>query len=149
MSREADISALTGLVSAIIDSADAYQDAALHVADLDRGLHEMLTRRADGRRAIASELRDQVAASGGTAAEEGSSSAAVDRFLIGVKGVLGDRTASALEEVARAEEYVAGSFRRALQNPDLSATARALIERHQEAVLAEYGEIRSRLREAD
>lgn len=142
MNREADISALKGLVSALIDSADAYEDAARHVSS-DPALQDLFTRRAADRRAMAAELRDQAAASGATVAEDGTGPAAVDRFLMDVKGMLGDKIAAAIEEVARVEEYVAGSFRRALQNEDLSATARALIQRLNEAVIAQYDEIRA------
>ena len=133
---------LKGLLEAILDSAEGYEEAAA-LARNPR-FSSLFKERAEGRRAAAGELEAAVVALGASPVELGSMLGDVHRVFIAIRDRFSGASDKALvEEVARAEGVLDGRFEAAARDERLSDDMRALVERLRNAIGADCEEIRN------
>jgi uncharacterized protein (TIGR02284 family) len=122
-----DIRVLNGLIATTIDSIDGYEESAKAVES--GRFAEMFRARADERRQIVTQLRNEVARLGGNPEEDGTILAATHRTFLDLKAAVTSRDDKAIiDEVERGEDHIKAKFENALKDEKLSPEARSAIE---------------------
>jgi len=132
MSIDTDLSKLDDLIITTIDSIRGYERSADH-AEAGRYAH-FFRSMAGERRNVVARLQSASRALGGTPAEYGSATAAVHRRWEDLRQVLGGDDEALVVEVERGEAYLLEEFERALDDGNISAPTRSLIEECHESV---------------
>lgn len=123
-----DVSWLNALTSTLIDSVDGYSQAA--EATNNAEVKQKFQRLAERRRNVVEEFQRKVRELGGTPEDSGSLSAAAHRQFLNLRSYIQSDVKAALSEVERGEEYLESRFEAALDDDDLSPTAKAFIQQH-------------------
>ena len=134
------IKLVNGLVETTIDSADGYEEAAKHAEGAR--YRTLFQQRAQERRSIASELRDEVRRLGGEAKDDGTALAAAHRAFINLKDSLTKGDEAVINEVESGEDFIKAKFEKALDDTDVDAQTRAVIERAWTSVKSGHDQMR-------
>lgn len=135
------MSVVNELIETSRDGEKGFTRAAEEVAEPQ--LKSLLLKRAQYCSTAARELEEKVRALGGKVDSGGSVSGAVHRGWVNVKAaVTGHDTASILAETERGEDYAKKVYAEALEESDLPADLRQLIERQYRGVIANHDDVR-------
>jgi len=135
MSNDHDISALNGLITTTLDSADGYAEAAKDANSTS--LTSLFRSRASERRKMAATLQECVRSLGGEAEDEGTVLASAHRMFVNLRTSLTKHDNKAVvDEVERGEDHIKHKFEDALKDRDLSPHT-------MRAVTAAYASVRS------
>jgi uncharacterized protein (TIGR02284 family) len=138
--NEDHIKLVNGLVETTIDSADGYAEAA---KDAEGARYkDLFERRAQERRSIASELREEVRRLGGEPKDDGTVLAAAHRAFLNLKDAVTKGDEAVVSEVEAGEDYIKGKYEKALQDTDVDARTRAVIERAWTSVKSGHDQMR-------
>lgn len=136
-----DISILNGLIATTIDSADGYEQAAKNSESTRFG--GLFTSRAAERRQIAKLLQHEVSNLGGTAQDDGTILAGAHRMFLNLKSaVTGQDDKAIINEVEAGEDHIKGKFEDALEDRELSAQVRTIVETSYATVKEGHDEMR-------
>ena len=136
---------LNDLIETSKDGELGFTACAKHVASTD--LQQLFSARAAECRAAASELQAMVSDYGGKPETDGSTTGALHRGWVAVRGSLAGYSDEAmLEECERGEDAALGRYRAALRSEGLPEAVRAVIARQQLGVQANHDQIK-RLRD--
>jgi uncharacterized protein (TIGR02284 family) len=145
MSHDEITDTLNDLIETSKDGELGFTACAKHVASPD--LQQLFSTRAAECRAAASELQTMVTDYGGKPETDGSTSGALHRGWVAVRGSLaGFSDEAMLEECERGEDAALGRYRAALRQEGLPESVRAVIARQQLGVQANHDQIK-RLRD--
>ncbi len=145
MSNDDIIDTLNDLIETSKDGELGFSACAKHVSSTD--LQQLFSTRATDCRAAASELQTMVSDYGGKPETDGSTTGALHRGWVAVRGSLAGYSDEAmLEECERGEDAALGRYRAALRDEDLPEAVRAVIARQQLGVQANHDQIK-RLRD--
>ena len=131
-----DIEVLNSLITTTIDSANGFERSA---EQTEAGAYTDLFRDfASERRRAVEGLQQIVRSLGGTPDDDGSLKANLHRRWLDLRAAIGgdggDR--AVIEEVERGEDYLKGKYEEALEDQELSETARMAIRNAYESVRA-------------
>ena len=118
----------SNLVQITLDSAEGYEQAA----ELARNprFKGLFQERAQARRLLAKELKDELRSLGGQSVNYGSILGQAHRVFVELRDkIAGQSDRAIVEEVERGESFVRDRFQKAAHDDALSAQARQLIER--------------------
>lgn len=122
-----DIKVLNSLIETTIDSVDGYRRSAQEATN--SRFSAAFLERASEREEIVSKLRDEVRRLGGDPADDGTVLASAHRAFLSLRDkVTGTDDAAVIAEVDHGESYLNGKWETALQDNDLSAETRSLIQ---------------------
>ena len=122
-----EITLLNTLTATLIDSVNGYRDAAGH-AESGR-FQELFRKFADDRSQAAEQLRAQVTALGGNAEDDGSLLGKTHQRFLDLKAAITGRDDQAIvNEVERGEDYLKEKFEAAIDNADISAQSKTVIQ---------------------
>ena len=133
MDRSHDITVLNTLIATTLDSVKGYREAA---EDTKNPGHATFFREmAEERSRIAAELQQHVRSHGGEPEMESSTAGAVHRGWLDLKSAITGRDDEAvIKEVERGEDYIKAKYEAALEDGDLSAETRQVIQIGYESV---------------
>ena len=132
MSSTTDTSKLDDLIVTTIDSIRGYEHSAEH-ADAGRYAGFFSEMAADRRQMLA-QLQDASRALGGTPSAYGSTAATIHRRWEDLRRVLGGGDEALVKEVERGEDYLKEEFERAMNDENVSAGTRAVMQAAFESV---------------
>ncbi len=139
------IDTLNGLLESCRDGEYGFTECAEHVKAQD--IQTLLLRHADECRAAAAELGSQIRQLGGKPDEGGTTSGALHRGWVSVRGKLsGYSDLSMLSECERGEDAAVARYRKALKET-MPSEIRALVERQAQGVQRKHDQIKA-LRDA-
>ena len=128
-----DIRILNSLIETTLDSADGYRRSAEEASN-SRFATEF-RQRATEREQIVTRLQDTVRSLGGTPEDNGSVLAAAHRAFLTIRDrATGSDDKSVLDEVDRGESYLNDKWQTALQDEQLSASTRSVLDQCYESV---------------
>lgn len=122
-----DIRILNGLLSATLDNAQSYQEAA--ASSDDPGHKTLFETRAADHHGVAEQLQAAVVGLGGEPDRGGSILAKAKRAVMDVKQALMPDEASVLGDAEGGESLLLGRYDRALADSHISATTRETLRR--------------------
>ena len=141
MSHDQTIDTLNDLIETCKDGEFGFQASADHVQSQE--LRNLFTARALECRNAAAELQTCVSRLGGRPEQDGSTSGAVHRGWVAVRGTLSGYTDVAmLEECERGEDVAKARYAKALKNDDLPEPVREIVERQYQGVLHNHDQVR-------
>jgi len=140
MAEHADISTLNTLIKTTIDSIEGFETSA---EQSDQGRFASMFRDFAGdRRRVVADLQQEVRGLGGDPEDNGSVAGAAHRAFLTLKDAVASRDDRAvIEEVERGEDYLKQKYETALESGDLSASARAVVERAYQSVRAGHDRV--------
>jgi len=122
-----DISTLNSLIATTIDSIDGYSESAQEAGS--SRFTEMFNARATERRGALTKLQAEVGRLGGNPEDDGTTLAAAHRGFLNLKSsVTGQDDKAIINEVERGEDHIKAKYEAALEDNDLSAETRAVIQ---------------------
>ena len=126
MEKSHDISTLNSLITTTLDSMKGYADACEQSDGSHRELFDSMSRE---RSQVASKLQAQVVALGGDPEDDSSFTAAAHRTFMDLRAALSGRDEEqVIKEVERGEDYIKAKYEAALEDGDLSAETRQVIQ---------------------
>ena len=132
MEKSHDISTLNSLITTTLDSMKGYADACEQSDGSHRELFDSMSRE---RSPVASKLQAQVVALGGDPEDDSSFTAAAHRTFMDLRAALSGRDEEqVIKEVERGEDYIKAKYEAALEDGDLSAETRQVIQIGYESV---------------
>lgn len=141
MDKDKVASSLNKLIEISKDGEYGFTKSAEHVSSAQ--LKQLFTARASECRQAAIELQGVVTQYGGKAEDGGSTSGAIHRGWVAVKGKLaGYSDLAMLEECERGEDIALERYREALEK-DLPPTVRPVVQRQYEGVKRNHLQIRT------
>lgn len=136
------IDILNDLLESCHDGQYGFTECAEHVKAQD--IQVLLMRCADECRAAAAELSAKIRELGGEPDEGGTTSGALHRGWVSVRGKLSGFTDLAmLEECERGEDTALARYRKALKEDDLPSPIRALIERQAQGAQRNHDQVKA------
>jgi uncharacterized protein (TIGR02284 family) len=136
-----DASTLNSLIATTIDSINGYQESADAVENPQfRELFQELSR---DRQQVLPELQAAVGQLGGNPEDDGTALAAAHRGWVDLKSAITGRDDKAvINEVERGEDHIKHKYEAALEEGELSAETRAVIQRAYESVRRGHDRVR-------
>ncbi|GHF47992.1 uncharacterized protein (TIGR02284 family) [Deinococcus metalli] len=132
---------LNTLLGTLRDGEKGFADAADHATEAR--LKSLFTERSGQRAAMAAEVEAQITALGDRPRESGSVGAALHRAWLNVRDALTGRDdAAVVAEVERGEDVAVQNYQDVLDETDLPATIRALVEKQYAQVKASHDQVR-------
>ena len=138
--NEDHIKLVNSLVETTIDSADGYAEAAKD-ADGER-YKTLFTQRAQERRTVASDLQTEVRRLGGEPKDDGTILAAAHRTFVNLKDAVTKGDEAVINEVESGEDFIKAKFEKALDDTDVDARTRAVIEKAWTSVKSGHDQMR-------
>jgi uncharacterized protein (TIGR02284 family) len=133
MADTAGVGTLETLTTTLIDSINGYRDAAQNAEGTQ--FQQLFRQMADDRSRVVEDLRTEVRRLGGNPPDDGSFLGAThQRFLDLKSAITGRDDKSIINEVERGEDYLKEKFETALNNADLPADSRSVVERAYQSV---------------
>ncbi|HEY0111973.1 MAG TPA: PA2169 family four-helix-bundle protein [Allosphingosinicella sp.] len=128
-----DVSVLNSLIETTIDSVDGYRRSAGEATS--HRFSDIFRQWAQEREQVVAQLRGRVRELGGTPEEDGSLLAAAHRQFLSLRDKMtGSDDEAVIAEVDRGESYLNAKWRTALEDNQLSAETRSLVEQCYESV---------------
>lgn len=126
MSTNTDISKLDDLIHTVIDSIRGFERSAEDAPDgrFSGFFREMAAERKE----VVSRLQEQARALGGSPTDQGSIAGTLHRRWEDLRAALGGGDKAVIQEVERGEDYLKEEFERAMNDTNVSAETRAIIE---------------------
>ena len=141
MSATAGTGVLETLTTTLIDSIHGYRDAAANAEGSQ--FQELFRRQADDRSRVVEDLRSEIRRLGGNPPDDGSFLGATHQRFLDLKAAITGRDDKAIiNEVERGEDYLKEKFETALNNADLPAESRPVIERAYQSVREGHDRVR-------
>jgi len=141
MHTDDTIDTLNTLIETAKDGEFGFRKSAAYLSSTDT--QQLFTRRADECLQAATELQTLVTGLGGDAEHGGSTSGAIHRGWVTVKGTLTGYSDKAIfDEIERGEDAALSSYRKALEQP-LSLELRGVVERQLEGVQRNHAQVRA------
>lgn len=141
MSNDQVLDRLNKLLGTLRDGEKGFSDAAEHATDLQ--LKSMFTERSGQRATLATEIEQHVARLGEAPREGGSVGAALHRTWLNVRDVLTGRDDYAVvSEVERGEDVAIQNYQDVLDDAELPADVRSVVEAQYAKVKASHDQIR-------
>ena len=136
-----DTTTLNGLIATTIDSVNGYQESADAVENPQfRQLFQELGR---DRQQVLPQLQAEVARLGGNPEDDGTTLAAAHRGWVDLKSAITGRDDKAIiNEVERGEDHIKTKFESALNDGDLSAQCRQVVQQAYESVRRGHDRVR-------
>jgi uncharacterized protein (TIGR02284 family) len=132
MPTEHDISVLNSLITTTIDSANGFENSA---QDIESGqIQTFFSEMAQERRQVVGRLQEHVRMHGGTPNDDGSLKADLHRRFEDIRKAIGGGDKAVIEEVERGEDYLKDKYETALQDQQLSADCRQIVQEAYESV---------------
>jgi len=138
--NEDHIKLVNGLVEITIDSADGYEEAAKD-AESSR-FKTLFQSRAQERRAIVSDLQEEVRRLGGTPDDDGSILAAAHRVFLNLRDALTKGDEAVVKTVEDGEDHIKAKYEKALGDVDIQPETRRVIEEAYAKVKAGHDQMR-------
>ena len=136
-----DVATLNSLIATTIDSINGYQESA-DAVDNPR-FRELFQDLARDRQQVVPQLQAEVSRLGGNPEDDGTALAAAHRVFVDLKSSITGRDDKAvINEVERGEDHIKHKFEAALNDDDLSADARAVVQRAYESVRRGHDRVR-------
>lgn len=136
------IDTLNSLLESSRDGEFGFTECAEHVKAQD--IKTLLLRHADECRGAAAELAGQIRQLGGEPDEGGTTSGALHRGWVSVRGTLSGYTDLAmLQECERGEDAALARYRKALKEEDLPSGIRAMIERQAQGAQRNHDQLKA------
>jgi uncharacterized protein (TIGR02284 family) len=127
MHNSHDIKVFNTLIATTLDSVKGYREAAENSEDL--GHTQFFGEMAEERSRVAADLQQQVRSLGGDPETDSSTAGAVHRGWVDLKSAITGRDEKAIvNEVERGEDYIKAKFEAALEDEELSASSRGVLE---------------------
>lgn len=135
-----DIAVLNTLIGTLLDSVEGYRKAA---EDVDNPTYlTLFTDRSNERQEVAARLQVAVAQLGGDPEDDATTMGAIHRVFVDLKSVVTGRDDEAIiKEVERGEDYLKAKFETAINNVDLSTTARSAVSEAWQSVKAGHDQM--------
>ncbi|HYZ48613.1 MAG TPA: PA2169 family four-helix-bundle protein [Sphingomonas sp.] len=128
-----NVSTLNSLIATTIDSINGYRESAKEVEN--PRFRELFEQLAQDREQALTQLRAEVARLGGEPEDDGTMAAAAHRGWVDLKSAITGRNDKAIvNEVERGEDHIKHKFESALEDDDLSAECRSVVQRAYESV---------------
>ena len=133
MTNSHDVTVLNTLIRTTLDSVKGFADAC---EEDEHGRHKQFFDKMSRERSqVASELQAQVRSLGGDPEDDSSFTGAAHRGFMNLKqAVMSNSDEAIIDEVERGEDYLKAKYEAALQDGDLSAPTRQLIEQAYQSV---------------
>lgn len=127
MDNSYDIKTLNSLAATTIDSINGYTEAA---KDAESGrFGTIFNDRAAERRQVVTQLQSEVTRLGGNPEDDGTAAAGAHRGFLNLKAAItGKDDQAIINEVERGEDHIKSKFESALEDNDLSPTAKAVVQ---------------------
>jgi uncharacterized protein (TIGR02284 family) len=136
-----DVTTLNSLIKTTIDSINGYQESAEAVEN-DR-FRSMFMELAQDRQQAMPQLQAEVSRLGGNPEDDGSAAAAAHRAWVDLKSAVTGRDDKAIiNEVERGEDHIKHKFEEALEDNDLSAETRNVIQQAYQSVRRGHDKVR-------
>lgn len=136
-----EITALNTLIATTIDSVNGYQESAQSVES--ERFRQLFMELAQDRQQVIPQLQAEVARLGGNPEDDGSTLAAAHRAFVDLKSAITGRDDKAvINEVERGEDYIKEKYEAALNNADLSAETRQVVNQAYESVRRGHDRVR-------
>jgi len=127
MHNSHDIKVLNTLIATTLDSVKGYREAAENSEDTTHA--QFFGEMAEERSRVAADLQQRVRALGGDPETDSSTAGAVHRGWVDLKAAITGRDEKAIvNEVERGEDYIKAKFEAALEDDELSASSRGILE---------------------
>lgn len=124
---EHDVKILNSLIATTIDSVDGYNAAADNADNQD--FRSIFRDRANERSEVVNKLQAQVRKLNGKPEDDGTTIAAAHRFFMTLRDSLTSTDDEAVvAEVERGEDVIKAKYEAAMQETELSATSRELVQ---------------------
>lgn len=127
--NNASIDTLNGILETLTDSKQGYEKAA-ETADRDT-FKSFFSRRAASRSAMSAGVRNEIIELGGTPENDGTILASAHRVFMGLSAAVQDNDEAAIEAVDTGEEHLRKKFEKALDDDELSPSAKTLLRNYQ------------------
>ena len=135
-------SILNDLIETSKDGEKGFRTSADNAKDPE--LKELFRRRAEDCARGAAELQSLVAGMGDNPERSGSVAGAIHRGWVNIKAsVTAQDDLAILEEVECGEDVAKASYRKALDSNELSADARAIVQKQYDGVLRNHDQVRA------
>ena len=137
--REYALHIFNSLIETTLDSADGYEKAA----ELARNprFKSLFEERAQARRRLTQELKDEARSFGGQCPDDGSILGQAHRMFVELRDkIAGQSDRAVIEEVERGESFIRDRFQKAAHDDALLAQARQLIEHAYNTISADHDE---------
>ena len=136
-----DHSALSNMITALIDGRAFYQDAATKVARED--LKRLFERMAKNKTAIVNDMQNTVVFTGAEPSDEGSFAGTLRKAYAGALARLSpDKEATYVAELGAFEDRILDSFRAAIE-ASADPAVRAIAQKHMPEVTRDHSEMRA------
>ena len=127
MDNSHDTTVLNTLTATTLDSMKGYRESA--EASENTTHQQFFNQMAEERSQVAADLQAQVRSLGGDPETESSTAGAAHRGWVNLKSAITGRDEQAIvNEVERGEDYLKAKFETAMQDDELSSTARGRLE---------------------
>jgi len=136
-----DIKVLNSLIETTLDSADGYGQAAESAGNTS--YKNLFQEWSTERRRVASDLQGQVRTLGGKADDDGSALAAGHRVFLKLRDSVTKGDESVVDEVERGEDFIKAKFEKALEDTELSASARDVVRRAYTSIKSGHDQARN------
>lgn len=124
---EHDVKIFNSLIATTIDSVDGYNAAADNADNQD--FRSIFRDRAKERAEVVSKLQAQVRTLGGNPEDDGTTIAGAHRFFMTLRDSLtGTDDEAVVAEVERGEDVIKAKYEASMQEAELSATSRELVQ---------------------
>jgi uncharacterized protein (TIGR02284 family) len=128
MDKSHDIDVVNTLIATTLDSVKGFREAAEETRDASRS--QFFREMSEERSRVASDMQAHVRSLGGDPRTESSTTGALHRTWLNVKeAITGNDDEAVIREVENGEDYIKGKFEAALEDDDLSAETRGLLEK--------------------
>lgn len=125
--NDAAVKALNSLIETTLDSANGYREAAKNIDAGD--LRAMFSERAAKREAIVAQLQGEVRTFGGQPEDDQSLLGKAHNKFVDLKNaVTGGSDKAVVDEVERGEDFIKAKFEKALNDKDIPASSRSVVE---------------------
>lgn len=135
-----DIHVLNSLIETTLDSADGYREAA---KETDKANYKTLfEQRSFERQEVATHLQGTVRTLGGEPEDDGSILAKAHRAFLDVKHALVKDEQAVVNSVENGEDFIKAKFEKALEDSNVSATTKDVIQRAYTSVRSGHDQMR-------
>lgn len=136
-----DATTLNSLIATTIDSINGYQESADAVENVQ--FRELFQELARDRQQALPKLQAEVARLGGNPEDDGTALASAHRSWVDLKSAITGRDDKAvINEVERGEDHIKHKFEAALNDGELSADARMVVQQAYESVRRGHDRVR-------
>jgi uncharacterized protein (TIGR02284 family) len=139
------IKVLNSLVEATLDSAHGYREAAKDAKN--PRFKSLFEKRSMERNQLTAELQTEVRGLGGKPEDEGTILASAHRMFLNLKNTVTGSDQGIVDEVEAGEDHIKAKFEEALQQENLSAPVKGVVNEVYAVIKADHDQMRDLKRE--